>query len=754
MARTGVGRRPTALLRGGWSAAGLAACVTLLMAPSAFAGPVGGSSGLSRAVAAPTVDAVADAAVVSPAAGGYVALAPTRLADTRYGTGTAKAKIPAGGTLVLAVSGRAGVPATGVAAVAVNINVPGATASGRLTVYAAGTARPNISSVNFSAGPASTLLVVSALSAAGSVAVWNSAGRPVDIIVDLGGYFVGGPAPAAGGFVAVPPSRSLDTRSGVGAPRSAWRDVVDGMYAALSWQVSGRNGVPVGATAVVMSLTATDVTGSGQFVPFDDDPSLTPGIDPALVLSDSNYVPVTGTAFTAGAAVTTTYVVPLSAAGRAAVDAGYDGASAAPGAELIGDVVGYIRGGGAQSVGSYQPLPVGHLATTVVPAHSTVDVRMPVAGHADVALAVTAAGARSSGGLVVFQQGTTRPGTRTINFAAGQRVSNTAVVPTSAGSAVSIGNLSGSPVTVTVDLLGYFRGTTSTAPGTVWSSGPNYAGGMGLGFTSDGTTVPAPVALTGVRTVAYSAGSSYAVTADGSLWSWGRNGDPEVPFEGGQLGLGNTVDQALPVKVKGLTDVVDIDADYPRAYALLGDGTVWQWGGEEVGEVTSPAKVGNLTGVVSLDHGYAVKADGTVWAVSYVGTFDDGCPTSGCFLARPVPGLTGIAQVSGALALRTDGVLEQWTTGFAPVVITNIRGVRTLAGDAVLRTDGTVWIVPTDGSRSAVQVPGLTGVTTLGDLAVKADGSVWRFSAAGASRMTNLPPAAQVAPAGKLVVAR
>ena len=277
---------------------------------------------------------------------------------------------------------------------------------------------------------------------------------------------------------------------------------------------------------------------------------------------------------------------------------------------------------------------------------------------------------------------------------------------------------------------------------------------MGLGFTSDGTNVPAPVALTGVRKVAYSAGSSYAVTADGSLWSWGRNNDPEVLFENGQLGLGNTANQSLPVKVPRLTNVVDIDAVYPRAAALLGDGTVWQWGGQEIGEVTSPAKVSGLTGVVSLDQGYAVKSNGTVWAVSYVGSFDEGCPASGCFAAKQMPGLTGIAQVSGRLALRTDGVLEYWDIGIAPRVINNISGVRTLAGDAVLRTDGTVWLVPTDGSRSAVQVPGLTGVTTLGELAVKADGSVWRFSANGASRLANVPPAAQVAPASNLVVAR
>ena len=680
-------------------------------------------------------------------------MTPTRLVDTRYGTGAAKAKIAAGGTLVLPMAGRGGMPATGVAAIAANINVLNATASGRLIVYPAGTTRPNIGSVNFSAGAASMALVVSALSTAGAIAVWNSSSKPIDIIVDLSGYFAGGTAPTAGGFVAVTPSRSLDTRVGVGATRTAWRDVVDGMYAALTWQVSGRNAVPAGATAVVMSLTATNVASAGQFIPYDDDPSYTPGVDPALVISDRNYVPATGTAFTSGAPVTSTYVVPLSPSGRAALNVGYDGLSAAPGTDIIGDVVGYIRGGGAQSVGTYQPLPVGQLVSTVVPAHSTISLKMPVVAGADVSLAVTAA-ATAAGGLVVFQQGTAQPATRNLNFSAGQRVSNTAVVRTSNSSQVSVGNLSGAAVTLTVDLLGYFRSTISAAAGTVWSSGANYSGGMGLGFTSDGTNVPAPVALAGVRKVAYSTGSSYAVTADGSLWSWGRNNDPEVLFENGQLGLGNTANQSLPVKVPGLKNVVDVDAVYPRASALLGDGTVWQWGGQEVGEVTSPARVSNLTGVVSLDHGVAVKSDGTVWAVSYTGTFDDGCPASGCFLAKQVAGLTGIAQVSGRLALRTDGKLEFWDIGRPTTVIDNISGVRTLAGNAVLRTDGTVWLVPTDGGRYAVQVPGLTGVTTLGDLAVKADGSVWRFSAAGASRLDNLPPAAQVAPAANLVVAR
>lgn len=108
--------------------------------------------------------ATQSAAAVTATPGSYVSVAPVRLVDTRYGTGTPKARIPGGGTLSLQVGGTAGIPATGVAAVVMTLNVLGATTGGRLTVWAAGTAqRPNVSSLNFAVGQAATSAVTSQL---------------------------------------------------------------------------------------------------------------------------------------------------------------------------------------------------------------------------------------------------------------------------------------------------------------------------------------------------------------------------------------------------------------------------------------------------------------------------------------------------------------------------------------------------------------------------------------------------------------
>src|SRR4051812_41974616 len=74
----------------------------------------------------------------------YHALPPARVLDTR-----AAAPVGPGGTLTQLVTGVAGVPATGVSAVVLNVAVTGPTAPSFLTVYPDGTATPLTSSLNF-----------------------------------------------------------------------------------------------------------------------------------------------------------------------------------------------------------------------------------------------------------------------------------------------------------------------------------------------------------------------------------------------------------------------------------------------------------------------------------------------------------------------------------------------------------------------------------------------------------------------------
>src|SRR5689334_2384853 len=72
------------------------------------------------------------------------------------GTGT----IAGGSSFALKVTGRGGVPDTGVGAVALNVSVANATASSYLTVYPTGEARPTAANLVFGAGQTIPNMVV------------------------------------------------------------------------------------------------------------------------------------------------------------------------------------------------------------------------------------------------------------------------------------------------------------------------------------------------------------------------------------------------------------------------------------------------------------------------------------------------------------------------------------------------------------------------------------------------------------------
>ena len=71
---------------------------------------------------------------------------------------------------------------------------------------------------------------------------------------------------AAGAFAAVGPSRVLDTRNGVGAPKAAIQP-----HTAVAVQVTGSGGVPAsGVSAVVVNVTATASTAAGHITGYAD----------------------------------------------------------------------------------------------------------------------------------------------------------------------------------------------------------------------------------------------------------------------------------------------------------------------------------------------------------------------------------------------------------------------------------------------------------------------------------------------------
>ena len=116
-------------------------------------------------------------------------MAPARVLDTRTGNGAPRAAVGGGRTLAVKVTGLAGVPAAGVAAVVVNVTVTQPTAGGYITAWADGAARPGTSNLDFSAGQSVPNLAVVPVGADGDIALFNGSPGTVQLIVDVTGYY-------------------------------------------------------------------------------------------------------------------------------------------------------------------------------------------------------------------------------------------------------------------------------------------------------------------------------------------------------------------------------------------------------------------------------------------------------------------------------------------------------------------------------------------------------------------------------------
>ena len=122
---------------------------------------------------------------------GYHPLTPSRILDTRTGNGAPVAPVGPGATLHLQVTGRGGVPATGVSAVVLNVTVTQTTAPSFLTVFPTGEALPLAANLNYVAGQTVPNLVTAKLGANGRISLYNAAGS-THVVADVAGWYDAG----------------------------------------------------------------------------------------------------------------------------------------------------------------------------------------------------------------------------------------------------------------------------------------------------------------------------------------------------------------------------------------------------------------------------------------------------------------------------------------------------------------------------------------------------------------------------------
>jgi secreted trypsin-like serine protease len=223
-------------------------------------------------------------------AGAFVALTPKRLLDTRSGDKVGELD-GSGAAYELQVTGKGGVPSSGVSAVALNVTAVSTETNdfgGFVTVYPCGT-RPDASNLNFTSGQTIPNSVIAPVSDSGKVCfyVYGKA----HLLADVSGYF-------PSGFDALTPKRLLDTRSGdkVGE--------LDGSGSAYELQVTGKGGVPSsGVTAVALNVTAvsTETNDFGGFVT----------VYPCGTRPDASNLN-----FTSGMTIPNSVIAPVSGSGK------------------------------------------------------------------------------------------------------------------------------------------------------------------------------------------------------------------------------------------------------------------------------------------------------------------------------------------------------------------------------------------------------------------------------------------------------
>jgi hypothetical protein len=389
------------------------------------------------------------------AAGAFHPVTPTRIEDTRPGSGADGAgdQLGPGAVLNVQVTGEGGVPTSGVSAVVVNIAITAPTAPGFVNAFPTGVAVPNTSTMNFVVGATTSALAEVAVGDNGQISIYNAAGW-TQVIVDVEGWYdTTNPTAGAGLYNALPtPHRIVDTRPGTGTPYSGQ---TLGAGQSLTIQVAGVAGVPSsGAEAVVANVTVVNASSSSYL-------SIFPAGTAMSETSDLNFVP--------GQVIGNQVTVELGSTGAVTIW------NAAGSVDVIVDLSGWYSDGasGATSGSSFNVLVparavdtrsgsgLAYAGETLSPG-ATLDAQLaglagiPNSGVTDVVVNIAVTDATAAGTLAAWPNGQTQPTISELNWQSQETVGNMAVVAVGTVGTVDFSNGSTGSVDLIIDASGWF----------------------------------------------------------------------------------------------------------------------------------------------------------------------------------------------------------------------------------------------------------------------------------------------------------
>lgn len=258
--------------------------------------------------------------------------------------------------------------------------------------------------------------------------------------------------------------------------------------------------------------------------------------------------------------------------------------------------------------------------------------------------------------------------------------------------------------------------------GTLWATGSNFNGVLGIGSTTAPFTLTQVGIATNYVAVDGYAQHTLAIRSDGTLWAWGRN-------DTYQLGQGTTSSDVLsPIQVGAGTDWAKIAVTGSGgSFAIKTNNTLWCWGRSCSSNLTgsntitsrpSPFQIGTATNWLFVEPGnchiLALKTDNTLWAWGEYSSGQLGIPgTNGIQSQTPkqVGTTTWQSIATGrntSFGVQTNGTLWAWgentsgelgfndtTNRNAPTQMgTDTNWVSVISGEdhtIAIKNDGTLW---------------------------------------------------------------